>query len=148
MWLSLRQAVFDERLVLPADPVPDGTRFGLSLLVRAPPRGPRSAPALSEALVDGVLCALHAGATADDADKVADRLTGKLGSTPREHLSALARERSVVFSGSPFQLSASRVQLSPCDDLCDAGEVTIQPDPSVSVVLVSGRVTTLKPLAR
>ncbi len=144
MWLALREAVVDGRLALPSGPVADGTRFGLSLTVRAPLRGPRSAPALSEALVDGVLCALHAGAPATDQGRVAELLAAKIPSVSQERLSDLVVERPALFAGSPFLLSGSRVQLSPCDEFCDAGEIVIQPDPTVSTLQVSGRVYTLK----
>src|SRR5438132_257653 len=62
MWLSLREALLNGTVEVLQPPLEEMTRFGLRVEVRAPARGPRSAPAVSEALVDGVLCALHAGA--------------------------------------------------------------------------------------
>jgi hypothetical protein len=145
MWLALRSALVDGFVTLPAESVPEGSRFGLSLTLRAPMRGPRSAPALSEAIVDGVLCALHAGAPDADSDRLSELLAARLPTVPREGLSELVRERPAVFGGSPFLLGGRRIQLSPCDEFCDAGEVVIQPDPAVSTVHVSGRAFTLRP---
>jgi len=145
MWLALRAALLRGEVKLLEPPVPNGTRFGVRIEVRAPARGPRSAPALSEALVDGALCALHAGSVTAAAADIAAALGSRLASVDAADLRRLVEERPAVFPGSPFQINGTRVQLSPCDEFCDAGEVRIVRDPTLSVVTTAGAVFTLSP---
>lgn len=145
MWLALREAVFDGRVEILPPPIENEVRFGLSIEVRAPRRGPRSAPAISEALVDGALCALHAGATVGDAPGLASALAKRLASVEPTRLLDLVTERAAALAGSPFKLSGSRaVQLSPADEFCDAGEVRIVNDPSLAVLVTSAALFTLR----
>lgn len=112
--------------------------------MNAPARGPRCAPAISEALIDGALSALHAGAPAATAGQVADALAAKLPGTGRDELLRLAQEADAAFTGAPFKISGAEVQLSPCDEYCDAGEVSIRRDPTAVVMTTSGEVFTLR----
>jgi hypothetical protein len=147
MWLALREALLRGAVDVLHPPVEAGTRFGVRIDVHAPARGPRSAPAISEALIDGALCALHAGAPDAVAGPIATALAGKLPGTDPDVLGRLVQETYAVFDGSPFNISAAGVQLSPCDEYCDAGEVTITRDPSSAVVSTSGELFTLRPAA-
>lgn len=144
MWLALREALLVGAVGVLHPPIGESTRFGLRIAVRAPARGPKSAPAVSEALVDGALCALHAGAPASAAAAVAAALAPKLPGVDPGRLIDLVTDRQAVLPGSPFKLSAAgSVQLSPSDELCDAGEVSIVRDPSVAVIETRGEVFTL-----
>jgi hypothetical protein len=144
MWLALRAALVSGAVEVPHPPVNETTRFGLRIEVRAPARGPRCAPAVSEALVDGALCALHAGAARNDVAAVAAALATKLpGADPSRRVELITR-RPVVLPGSPFTLMRAGVQLSPCDERCDAGEVTITRDASLAVIETSGELFTLR----
>jgi hypothetical protein len=144
MWLALRTALLNGAVDVLQPPVDTSTRFGLRIEVRAPARGPRSAPAVSEALVDGALCALHAGAAEKDATAVATALATKLPGVDPAALVELVTQRPVVLPGSPFRAVGSGVQLSPCDERCDAGEVSITRDFSLGVVETSGELFTLR----
>ncbi len=144
MWLALRAALVSGAVEVLHPPVDETTRFGLRIEVHAPARGPRSAPAVSEALVDGALCAMHAGAAAKDAAAVAAALATKLPGSDPSRLVELVTRRSVVLPGSPFTVMRAGVQLSPCDERCDAGEVTITRDASLAVIETSGELFTLR----
>jgi hypothetical protein len=144
MWLAVREALLRGAVEVLHPPIEEGTRFGVRIEVHAPARGPRSAPAISEALIDGALCALHAGAPAAVAGQIAQALRAKLPGVDPDGLLRLVRQSDAVFAGSPFNMSAASVQLSPCDEFCDAGEVSIRQDPSTAVVTTSGEVFTLR----
>ena len=58
MWLAMREALLRGAVEVLHPPVEEGTRFGVRIEVHAAARGPRSASAISEALIDGALCAL------------------------------------------------------------------------------------------
>lgn len=137
MWLALRQALVRGEVSLPAGTVPEGTRYALRIKINAPTRGPRSAVAASEPLVDGALSALHAGAPRVDAMMIAEILAPRVGMAP-EQLVELVRDRCALFPGSPFVLGGGYLQLSPCDDLCVAGEVSIISNPTIARVETSG----------
>lgn len=142
-WLALRQALVAGTVDILGAPLPMGRPFGIRLEVRAPARGPRSAPAISEALVDGVLCALHEGVATTEAGPVAQALHARLGTTPLDHLTTLVAQRAAILPGSPFKISPTGVQLSPLDEYCDAGEVTIRRDSTVTVPHLNGELFTL-----
>lgn len=144
MWFALRTSLARGGVDVLQPQLAATTRFGLSIEVRAPARGPRSAPAVSEALVDGGLCALHAGAPSALAADIAGALATKLPGVDRDLLAELVSERAAVLAGSAFKLSPAGVQLSPSDEFCDAGQVTIIRDPSASVIQTSGDVFTLR----
>jgi hypothetical protein len=146
-WLALREALVTGKVGIIGRPLLAGAPFGLRIEVRAPARGPRSAPALSEALVDGVLCALHDGAATLDAPVIARALSTKLGRSA-EHLLNLVMERSALLPGSPFKLTTAGIQLSPLDEFCDAGEVVIRRDPTVAKPHLSGELFTVRPVAK
>jgi hypothetical protein len=148
MWHALRAALIRGDVEVVDAPVAVGTRFGLRIEVRAPARGPRSAPSISEALVDGALSALHAGVADDIAPALGRALAAKITGADSAQLASFAQQRDAVFPGSPFNLSTAGVQLSPCDELCDAGEVAIHRDPSLTVVVTSGELFTLRPVMR
>jgi len=144
MWLAVREALLHGAVEVLHPTVAEGTRFGVRIEVHAPARGPRSAPAISEALIDGALCALHAGAPIAVAGQITSVLAAKLPGVDAAGLLRLVRETDAVFAGSPFNLSAAGIQLSPCDEFCDAGEVTISRDPSAAVVTTSGELFALR----
>lgn len=113
MWLALRQALVRGDVSLPAGTVPEGTRYGLRIEIHAPTKGPRSAVAASEPLVDGALSALHAGAPLTEAVMVTEVLAPRLGMASKRLLELL-RDRWALFPGSPFVLGNGYLQLSPC----------------------------------
>jgi hypothetical protein len=52
-----------------------------------------------------------------------------------------------LFSGSPFALRGSYLQISPCDDRCYAGDVTIRADAAGRFPEISGELFTLRRVA-
>jgi hypothetical protein len=145
MWCALREAVLAGKVEQLGPPLLESQRYGLRIEVRAPRNGPRSAPAVSEALVDGALSALHTGASAEDVASVAEALGPKFPHLERGRILELLAVRPMPLTGSPFKVSAAGVQFSPADEFCDAGEVTIFRDPRCKVVETSGELFTLAP---
>jgi hypothetical protein len=52
-----------------------------------------------------------------------------------------------LFPRSPFNVKGTWVQVSPCDELCFAGQVTIEPGSKSGAVEISGELFTLRPKA-
>ena len=103
MWLALRQAMLRGQVEI-AHPVLDhGARFGVRIEIHATPRGPRSAPAVGEPLIDGALSALHVGAPIAVARDVVAALASRFRQVEPDALLALARERDAVFPGFAVQ---------------------------------------------
>jgi len=148
MWLALRRAVVNGKVERTAPALADGAPFGVRIMVHATAYGPRSAPAISEAFVDGVIAAFHS--SAPNARAVAQALAPKLPGISPDELEQLAGLdwTGALFPGSPFIVKGSFVQLSPCDKRCLAGEVTITPDARGRHVETSGELFTLRPRVR
>lgn len=142
MWLALRQALVRGEVSMLVWNVPEGTRYGLRIEIHAPAAGPRSAIAASEPLVGGSLSALHAGVPLPKAALGAEALASKLG-VAAERILELVGDRMALFPGSPFVLNNGYLQLSPCDQLCVAGEVRITRDPTIAIVETSGEIFTV-----
>jgi hypothetical protein len=129
-----------------APPLNDATPFGVRLLVHATPRGPRQAAAISETLVDGAIAAFHAGATSTEAVTIAAALTPRLPGTDASEVAALAATSAPgpLFSQHPFVVRDHYIQISPHDELCYAGEVTIHADAQGRFPQISGELFTLR----
>lgn len=117
MWLALRQALIDSRVTVHR-PQCEPTRFGIRIMVQAPPQGPRSAPAISEALVDGAIVAFHAGAAEPSRGAVLTALAHRIPGVPVMELARLVRHLPSIslFDASPFAVHGARVQISPSDE--------------------------------
>jgi hypothetical protein len=144
MWLAIKRAAVAGAIEV-SDAVYD-TRapFGIRVVVHATARGPRSAPAISEALIDGVIAAFHAGAP--NAVAVTAALAARMPTVSQSELEMLTATNAPgpIFPSSPFVVAGSFIQLSPHDERCLAGEVTIRRDSSGSLVETSGEIVTLK----
>jgi hypothetical protein len=143
MWLALRQAAATGQIDVLGE-LPDAVPFGIRIVVHATPQGPRSAPVISEAFVDGAIAAFHG--PPPNPGLVADALASRLcGTSPRE----LERLLSLRWAGnliprSPFNVTPTYVQVSPCDERCLAGEVTIARDSRSRAVEISGELFSLR----
>jgi hypothetical protein len=62
VWLAMKQAAAAGRIDVFGPVLEDTVPFGLRVVVHATARGPRSAPAISEMLIDGTIAAFHADA--------------------------------------------------------------------------------------
>jgi hypothetical protein len=144
MWLSMKQAAAAGLIEVLGQSPDDTSPFGIRLHVHATTRGPRSAPAISETFVDGVIAAFHAGTA--DAKAVAEVLSRSLpGASMEEVEAAVASDApGPLFATSPFVVGGGRVHVSPCDERCYAGEVSIEADASGGFVEMSGELFTLR----
>jgi hypothetical protein len=148
MWLALRRAAASGTIEHPGPALAADAPFGVRITVHATAYGPRSAPTISETFIDGVIAAFHA--SAPNARAVAQAVAPKLPGISADELEQLAglHWTGALFPGSPFIVKGSFVQLSPCDERCLAGEVTIKPDARSRHVETSGELFTLRPRVR
>jgi hypothetical protein len=145
-WLAMKSAGIAGQVEVLTPPLDAATPFGVRLLVHATPRGPRHAAAISETLIDGVIAALHAGATSREAVTIAAALAPSLPGTSISDLAALASASAPgpLFDQHPFVVSGSYIQINPHDELCHAGEVAIQADAEGQFPQISGELFTLR----
>lgn len=150
VWLAMKTAAAAGQVeVLAAGPAP-AAGFGVRVVIHATPRGPRHAPAVSEAVIDGVIAAFHAGlgpgpAAVAVAAALAPRYTGMTGS----EIEALAAGSvpGPLFTSPAFVVKGNYVQISPCDERCQAGEVVIRPDADGQHVQISGELFAIRAAA-
>jgi hypothetical protein len=146
VWLAMKQAAAAGQVEV-LGPVPDDAEpFGLRITVHPTTRGPRRTVAISESLVDGIIAAFHAGASPADAAAAATALTPRLPGMTGAEIAALAAMSSPgpLFAASPFVIKGSYVQISPCDERCQAGRVTIGPGAEGPFMQISGELFTLR----
>ena len=144
VWLAMKQAAAAGRIDVFGAALGDNVPFGLRIIVHATARGPRSAPAVSEMLVDGTIAAFHADP--DDPVAVAAALAGRMPGTSAGELETLAALGSpgLLFNAPSFVVRGSYVAINPCDERCYAGEVVIKPDARGEIVQLSGELFTLR----
>jgi hypothetical protein len=144
VWLAMKEAATAARINVFGAALGDSVPFGLRIVVHATARGPRSAPAISEMVVDGTIAAFHADA--DDPVSVAAALAGRMPGTSAAELEALATLGSPgpLFSPPSFVIRGAYVAINPCDERCYAGEVMIRPDARGGIVQLSGELFTLR----
>jgi hypothetical protein len=147
VWLAMKTAAAAGQVEVFAPRLPVGAGFGVRVVVHSTSRGPRQAAAVSETVMDGIIAAFHDGlghgpAAAAAAAALAPRL---LGATVSE-LEAFAAESvpGPLFTGPAFVVKGTYVQISPCDEQCQAGEVTIRPDADGWYPQISGELFTLR----
>jgi hypothetical protein len=117
--------------------------FGVRVVIHATPRGPRHAAAVSETVVDGIIAAFHAGlGHGAAAAALAPRLPGM--TVPDLEALAAGSVPGPLFSSSAFVVKGAYVQISPCDERCQAGEVTIRPDADGLYPQISGELFALR----
>jgi hypothetical protein len=102
---------------------------------------------VSEAVVDGIIASFHAGlGHGPDAAAVAAALAPRFPGMTEPDLEALAAGSAPgpLFSPSAFAVKGAYVQISPCDERCQAGEVTIRPDGDGQYPQISGELFLLR----
>ena len=146
VWLAMKQAAAAGQVEVLGPAPDDAAPFGLRITVHATARGPRRAVAISESLVDGIIAAFHAGASTADAAATATALAPRLPGMTEAEIAALAATQSPgpLFGASPFVIKGSYVQISPCDERCQAGQVTIVPGAEGPFMQISGELFTLR----
>ncbi len=150
VWLAMKLAAAAGQVEVFGSDRDDAVPFGVRIVVHATPRGPRQAAAVSESLVDGTIAAFHAGVSAADAAAVAAVLAPRLPGMAETEIAALAAMSlpQPLFAASPFVIKGSYVQVSPCDERCQAGRVTIRPDAEGQFAQLSGELFTLRTVRR
>lgn len=145
VWLAMKQAAAAGQVEILGPALDDAVPFGLRITVHATTRGPRRAVAISESLVDGIIAAFHAGASPADAAAAATALAPRLPGTTETEIAVLAVMHSPgpLFAASPFVIKGSYAQISPCDDRCQAGQVTIGPAAEGPFMQISGELFSL-----
>ena len=126
---------------------PGTAPFGVRAVVHATARGPRRAASISETVIDGIIAAFHVGlgngpSAAATAAVLAPRLPGMTAAA----VEALAAGSvpGPLFAPPALQVKGGYVQISPCDDRCQAGEVIIQPDAHGPFPEISGELFALQ----
>jgi hypothetical protein len=146
VWLAMKTAAAGQIEVLAPAP-PASAEFGVRVVIHATSRGPRQPAVVSETVVDGIIAAFHVGlghgpAAAAVAAAMAPRLPG-MAKTDIEALAA-GSTPGPLFSPSAFTVKGTYVQISPCDERCQAGEVTIRPDAEGQYPQISGEIFLLR----
>src|SRR5690242_15861357 len=112
-WLAMKEAAAAGRIDVFGAVLEDSVPFGLRMVVHATARRPRSAPAISEMVVDGTIAAFHADA--DDPVTVAAVLAGRMPGTSAGELAALGSP-GPLFSAPSFAVRGAYVAINPCDE--------------------------------
>jgi hypothetical protein len=146
VWLAMKQAAAAGQVEILGPAPDDAAPFGLRITVHATTRGPRRAVAISESLVDGIIAAFHAGASAGRAAAAATALAPRLPGTTETEIAALAAMQSPgpLFAAPPFVIKGSSIQISPCDERCLAGQVTVGPARKARSCRSAGELFTLR----
>lgn len=131
-WLALRQAIAESRVSLSGVELGPQDVFGVRIVVHATVRGPSNAIEISERTVDGAIAAFHADAASPG---VIEALTRKLPLTkPSDVVTALAQSAGPLFATPAIRVTGKSVQISPADERCQVGEVSIYPRDAHGVV--------------
>ena len=144
VWLAMRQAAAKGNVEVVGAPPSDTSPLGIRIAVHATRNGPRSAPVISETFVDGVLAAFHEPSRSPQ--RVAEALAPRLDGIAAEEIEQLLGLRwpGALFEGSALVQAGKFIQISPCDERCQAGEVSITADSQGPHVEISGEIFTLR----
>lgn len=144
VWFALRDANADRLVSMSGDGLEPRANFGLRLTVHATSRGPRNAISYSERLVDGTIAAFHS-------DRYSDVLLSVLapkfpGVTDEELRRALDHPVGPLFTTPAIHTKGGFVQISPADERCSVGELTIRQDSTRRWPELSGELFTIRPV--
>jgi hypothetical protein len=146
-WLAMKSAAVAGQIETYGAVLADLTPFGIRIIVHATPSGPRSAPSISEPLIDGTIAAFHAG---NANPIVAAALAAKIPSVPPADIQSLVAMDAPgpLFATSPFVIKGPYVQINPNDERCYVGDVTVLPGAHGPVPEISGELFTIRPARR
>lgn len=144
VWFALREANADRLVWLSTVDLERRTQFGLRLVVHATKRGPHNAISYSEKLVDGSIAAFHN-------DRYSAELLSTLapkfpGVTEEELRRALDHPAGPLFETPAIRTKQGFVQISPADERCRVGELTIRYDSTSRWPELSGELFTIRPI--
>lgn len=141
-WFALREANAAGLVSISGEALEPATNFGLRLIVHATKSGPRDAISYSEELVDGTIAAFHSDRSSHALFAV---LAPKFpGVTDLELRRALDHPVGPLLTTSAIQTNGGRVQISPADERCVVGELTIRQDSTVRWPELSGELFTVR----
>jgi hypothetical protein len=147
-WLAMRAAAEAGRVTVLGSLPGGDAPFGLRLVMHATRTGRRSAAAISERLVDGVVAAFHAREPRPEAAaSFAATLTAKAPAILAAEVIRLVMSDGPgpMFMTSPLGWNGRTTRLNPADERCHAGSVTVRRDARGPVAEISGELLTLKP---
>jgi hypothetical protein len=143
VWFALRDANAAGHVPVIEHRLADDATFGLRLTVHATNRGPRDAIRYSEKLVDGAIAAFHDDRWSDALVAIlAPKLPGIPGAALRQ---VLEQPVGPLFSAPAIRTKGGYVQISPDDERCIVGEVTITQDSRGPWPELSGELFTVRP---
>ena len=145
VWFALRNASANGLISLSGGNLDLHTNFGLRLPVHATRHGPHNAISYSEKLVDGTIAAFHNDRYSDVLSSVlAPKLPGVTGEELRRALNhpvgPLFATPAIIHTTTGF------IQISPADERCSLGEITIRQDSTRQWPELSGELFTVRPI--
>jgi len=147
VWLAMKLAAAAGQVEVLAPGFSGTAPFGIRAVVHATARGPRRAASISETLIDGIIAAFHVGlgngpSAAAAAAVLAPRLPGMTAAEVEAF--AAGSVPGPLFAPPALRVKDGYVQISPCDERCQAGEVIIQPDAHGQFPEISGELFALQ----
>jgi hypothetical protein len=144
VWFALRDANADGLVCISGNGLNPHANFGVRLIVHATTRGPRNAISYSEKLVDGTIAAFHNDRYSDVLlSALAPKLPGVSGEELRR---ALDHPLGALFATPAIHTINGHVQISPADERCSVGELTIHQDSTTRWPELSGELFTVRPV--
>jgi hypothetical protein len=149
VWLAMKAAAATGQVEVLTPGLPVSAEFGVRVVIHATSRGPRQAAAVSETVVDDIIAAFHAGlghgpAASAAAAALASRLPGM--TVPELEAFVAGSVPGPLFPSPAFVVKGTYVQISPCDDRCQVGEVAIQADADGQYPQISGELFAVRPI--
>jgi len=142
VWYALRDANANGLISFSGYKLDPGARFGLSLTLHATGQGPRNAISYSEELVDGTIAAFH-----DDrySEELLLAAANRFPGVTKEELRRAFEHPVGPLIGTPaIRATHGRIWISPADERCKLGELTIRKDSTSRWPELSGRLMTIR----
>ncbi|MFC6287564.1 hypothetical protein ACFP3Q_14350 [Nocardioides sp. GCM10027113] len=143
-WVTMRRGMVGDQVHRPTEVHQPPEEFGVRLVVHLPAGRRRSAKAVSEQVVDGVLAAFH---PVPSPAAVADPLAAALPDEEPEELRLLLDQEPwpLLFTSPALRVSPrGRVVVSPEDHRCVLGDVAVRDDSTSQGVQLSGALVTVR----
>lgn len=144
-WYAVRDANAGGLISLFAHTLDPAVNFGIRLTVHATKVGPRNAISCSEELIDGTIAAFHDDRYSDElVAAVAPKFPGIGAGDLRR---ALDHPVGPLITTPAIHVTPGLVQISPADERCRLGELTIRQDSTKSCPELSGELFTVRPIS-
>jgi hypothetical protein len=141
-WFAVRDANARGLISLSEHNLDPSANFGIRLTVHATKLGPRNAISCSEELIDGTIAAFHNDQSSDELlSAVAPRFPGV---TVDELRRALDHPVGPLITTPAIRATRGLIQISPADERCRLGELTIRQDSTSPWPELSGELFTVR----